>query len=199
MRLPEFKDEAQFRTEWIAPFLSKLGYILPTHVHGPHEQGKDFFFADHDKFGHLRFYSAQVKCGNIGAGNTETDELLNQVRRSFKVTLKYHKNAHLQRVSAVYILASGTISVAALEYIRDSCREEHYGENVFWIDGETLYNLDRHATYEDDRSLRLGGTGGGCIPVLRSHFCRVFEGFCQVAIAGSDFALMFCGSQRQSV
>jgi subtilisin family serine protease len=39
----------------------------------------------------------------------------------------------------------------------------------------------------------------GCIPVLRSHFCRVFEGFCQVAIAGSDFALMFCGSQRQSV
>jgi hypothetical protein len=41
--------------------------------------------------------------------------------------------------------------------------------------------------------------GGGCIPVLRSHFCRVFEGFCQVAIAGSDFALMFCGSQRQSV
>lgn len=71
MPLPLFENEAEFRIAWVAPFLSKMGYILPKHVHGPNEQGKDFYFAEHDRFGHLRFLAAQVKVGNIGAGSVE--------------------------------------------------------------------------------------------------------------------------------
>lgn len=154
MPMPEFKNEALFRTEWIAPFLSKLGYILPKHVHGTTEQGKDFYFAEHDKFGHLRFLAAQVKNGDIGAGSVELDQLLNQVRRCFAVTLKHHKGAENQRISAVYIMASGKISATGREYISDAMRQEHYGENVYYLDGETLYNLERHASYTEDRTTR---------------------------------------------
>tara|TARA_R110002049_G_scaffold215606_1_gene387042 strand:- start:1721 stop:2560 length:840 start_codon:yes stop_codon:yes gene_type:complete len=154
MSLPDFKNEAEFRTKWIAPFLAKLGYILPKHVHGTGEQGKDFYFAEHDKFGHLKFCAAQVKLGKVGAGDTELDNLLNQVRRSFAVTLKYHKGADRQRISSVYLMTNESISDRAREYISDWCRQEHYGENVFYLDGETLENLERHATYIDDKTKR---------------------------------------------
>jgi hypothetical protein len=30
--------EAEFRKQWIAPFLSKMGFILPKHVHGQDEE-----------------------------------------------------------------------------------------------------------------------------------------------------------------
>jgi Restriction endonuclease len=101
MPLPAFKDEAEFRTNWIAPFLSKLGYIQVSHIHGSGEQGKDFFFADYDRFEHRRFYAVQAKNGKIGAGGTELDGLLNQVQRSFTVKLRFHKDANEQHVSAV--------------------------------------------------------------------------------------------------
>ena len=154
MSLPEFKNEAEFRTEWIAPFLSKLGYILPTHNHGTGEQGKDFFFAEHDKFGHLRFNAAQVKLGNIGSGNSQLSDLLHQVRSCFDVTLNYHKGTVQQRISAVYIMTNGSISEEARRRISGYCEREHFGENVFYLDGETLDILERHATYIEDKTLR---------------------------------------------
>ena len=154
MSLPEFKNEAEFRTEWIAPFLSKLGYILPTHNHGTGEQGKDFFFAEHDKFGHLRFNAAQVKLGNIGSGNSQLSDLLHQVRSCFDVTLNYHKGTVQQRISAVYIMTNGSISEEARRRIYGYCEREHFGENVFYLDGETLDILERHATYIEDKTLR---------------------------------------------
>jgi hypothetical protein len=65
MPLPPFKNEADFREAWIAPFLSKLGFIRVTNVHGSEEQGKDFFFADFDRFEHRRFYAVQAKLNRI--------------------------------------------------------------------------------------------------------------------------------------
>ncbi|HAH49675.1 hypothetical protein [uncultured Gimesia sp.] len=154
MSLPEFKNEAEFRTEWIAPFLSKLGYILPTHNHGTGEQGKDFFFAEYDKFGHLRFNAAQVKLGNIGGGDSQLSELLHQVRSCFDVTLDYDKGTKQKRISAVYIMTNGSISHEAKRRISGYCEREHFGENVFYLDGDTLDNLERHATFTDDKKLR---------------------------------------------
>jgi hypothetical protein len=153
MPLPDFDSEKDFREKWIAPFLSKMGFILPKHVHGQDEQGKDFFFADHDRFGHLRIYSAQAKLGDIGTGS-ELTGLLDQIERSFEVTLKYHKGAHEQRIAAVYVMATGTISPQARERIWDRCRQRNFGENVYFMDGETLENLERHATFREDSELR---------------------------------------------
>jgi hypothetical protein len=153
MPLPEFGSEKEFRETWIAPFLSKMGFILPKHVHGQDEQGKDFFFADHDRFGHLRVYSAQAKLGDIGTGSDLTG-VMDQVERSFEVTLKYHKGSHDQRIAAVYLMANGSISPQARERISDRCRQRTFGENVYFLDGETLDNLERHVTYQQDSDLR---------------------------------------------
>ncbi len=154
MALPEFQNEAEFRDNWIAPFLAKLGYILIKNTHGTGEQGKDFFFADYDRFGFLRVWAAQVKVGNIGSGSTEIAELLDQVKRCFGVRLRFHKGAHAQRVAGVYVMTSGKISDTARERIHDWCVYEKFGENVFFVDGEQLDNKNRFATYESDTEKR---------------------------------------------
>jgi hypothetical protein len=150
----DFKDEAEFRVKWVAPFLNKLGYILVNHIHGTSEQGRDFFFADFDRFEHRRFYAAQVKIGSIGAGKAELDSLLNQVSRSFTVKLRFHKEADEKHVSAVYIMASGSISREAREYISDWCKRQHFGENVYYLDGDTLERLEKYAFQRIDSDLR---------------------------------------------
>lgn len=150
MALPEFQHEAEFRDDWIAPFLAKLGYILIKNTHGTGEQGKDFFFADYDRMGFLRVCAAQVKLGNIGSGPTEISQLLDQVKRCFGVRVRFHKGAHEQRVAAVYVMTNGKISETARERIHDWCVCEKFGENVFFVDGEQLDNKNRFATFESD-------------------------------------------------
>jgi hypothetical protein len=152
--LPQFSNEAEFRSKWIAPFLSKLGYVLVKQIHGQDEQGKDFFFADYDRMEHRRFYAVQAKVGNIGAAQRDIDALLNQVARCFTVKLRFHKDAHDRHVSSVYIMASGAISHQAREYISDWCDRNAFGENVFFLDGETLDRLDKYAFQRADRQLR---------------------------------------------
>jgi len=154
MPLPKFKNEAEFREKWIGPFLQKLGYVLVTHTHGAGEQGKDFIFADFDRFEHIRYYAVQAKVGSIRAGNIELDNLLNQVKRCFSVRIQGYKGADEQRVSSVYILASGKISDEARRYITGYCHSEHYGENVYYLDGDRLDHLKRFATYRDEHQRR---------------------------------------------
>ncbi len=154
MALPNFKSEQEFRDTWIAPFLAKLGFMNIKNTHGPGEQGKDFFFTDYDRFGHSRFYAAQVKLGNIGSGSREIGDLLDQVKRCFGVKLRFHKGVHEQRISAVYVMTTGTISSTAIERIHDWCGTENYGENVYFLDGEQLENKNRFADYESDQEKR---------------------------------------------
>ena len=156
MPLPEFTSETEFQEKWIKPFLSKLGYVLVNVAHGPGEQGKDFFFADFDRFEHRRFYAIQAKRGNIGVGQTELDRLLNQVKRSFMVKLRFHKEADEKHVSAVYIMASGSISREAREYISDWCHKQPFGENVYYLDGDNLERLDKYAFRRVDIDLSSG-------------------------------------------
>jgi len=154
MAIPHFASEADFRKKWIAPFLTKLGYVLVTHSHGSGEQGKDFFFADYDRFEHRRFYAVQVKLGDIGAGQTELDGLLNQISRCFTVRIRNYREADEKRISAVYVMASGSISMQAREYISDFCKAQPYGENVYFLDGDRLDHLNRFVDHHFDQQLR---------------------------------------------
>ncbi len=144
MPLPKFKNEADFRENWILPFLSKMGFAHVTLTHGPSEQGKDFIFADYDRFEHQRFYAVQAKHGNVGVGK-DLATLLEQVERCFTVKLRFHKVAHERRVSAVYLMTTGKFSREALEHISDWCGTKGFGENVYCLDGETLERLERQA------------------------------------------------------
>lgn len=151
MSLPDFKDEIEFRDKFIGPLLQKLGYVLVTHTHGANEHGKDFIFADFDKFEHIRYYAVQAKVGDIGTGTAALDKLLSQVKQCFTVKIRGYKGADEQRVSSVYILASGKISDQARTYITESCHNEHYGENVYFVDGDRLERLDQFQSYQDDQ------------------------------------------------
>ncbi|ADB19387.1 hypothetical protein Psta_4746 [Pirellula staleyi DSM 6068] len=154
MSLPQFRNEDEFRKLWIAPFLSKMGFILPKNTHGPDEQGKDFIFADYDRFGHLRFLAAQVKLGDITTTRNAVEPLLSQIKRCLTVTIKYHKEAENKKVSAVYVMASGRITSNAREHIADALRQEQYGENVYFLDGDQLFRQDRYSTYNEDKAIR---------------------------------------------
>ena len=154
MPLPTFQDEADFRSNFVGPFLTKLGFLMVTHTHGPGEQGKDFIFADYDRFESIRFYGAQVKIGDIGAGEIELDKLLNQIKRSFNVRIRYIKEAGERRVSSVYIITNGSISDQAREYITDTCHREHYGENVFYFDGRRLELMVKSLVYRSAQNYR---------------------------------------------
>lgn len=145
MTLPKFKNEAQFRKNWLTPFFRKLGFTLVRHNHGRGEQGKDFYFAEYDRFDHRRFLSAQIKLGNIGVSKGECSNLLDQVKRSFAVRLRVPREANDVRIAAVYIIASGTISPEARQYISDWCDRENFGENVYYLDSETLERLEKIA------------------------------------------------------
>jgi hypothetical protein len=154
MALPAFNDEAEFRQTWIKPFLTKLGFILVTHSHGTDEQGKDFFFADFDRFEHPRFYAVQEKNGDIRSGDSAIGALLGQVQAAFEVRIRHRKGADEQRVSAVYIMASGRISPQARERISEHCRAAPYGENVHYLDADRLESLEKFARFRTDQDLR---------------------------------------------
>jgi hypothetical protein len=102
----------------------------------------------------MRLYAIQAKKGDVGSGDIELDELLNQVKRAFRVRIRHRKESEERRVSAVYIFASGKISDRAREYISDYCRSEPFGENVYYLDGDRLERLERYALYFADREAR---------------------------------------------
>ena len=153
MAIPDFQNEKEFRDKWIGPFLSKLGFIVVKNIHGVNEQGKDFYFAEYDRFGHTRVYAAQVKLGNIKTGK-EISEILEQVKRCFQVPLRFNKTAHEQRIASVYVMTNGTISHTAKEQIHGWCNVEKMGENVFFLDGEQLDNKEKFANYQRDLEQR---------------------------------------------
>lgn len=151
MPLPQFKTEKDFREQFIAPFLAKRGLIHVNHTHGSGEQGKDFFFADRDAFENTRFYAVQAKIGDIGSGRKVIDDLINQVRRCFTVRLRFHnKDSHERGCCAVYIMTTGSISPEARKELTDWCRSEKFGDNVYFLDGETLSRLHDVTQHLDD-------------------------------------------------
>lgn len=154
MSLPTFKDENEFRQTWIKPFLRKIGCILVTHTHGPDEHGKDLIFADFDRFEHPRYCAVQAKKGDIGAGGIELLKLREQIQACFDVRVRDRKGAEDQRISAVYVMASGTISSAARTRLCGHFRSERYGENVYFLDGDRLETLNKFAAYRTDQDAR---------------------------------------------
>jgi hypothetical protein len=97
----------------------------------------------------------QSYLGDIGAGSRDMEALQNQVSRAFTVRLRFEKDAHEVGISAVYVMASGTISSQAKEYISEWCSRHNFGENAYYLDGETLDRLEKSASLQDDRQLRM--------------------------------------------
>jgi hypothetical protein len=148
---PTYTNEEDFRTRFIRPLLTRLGYLGVAELHGAHEFGKDFVFAEITPFGFLKYHAAVVKHqASINQGKS-VDDVLTQIRQAFNVKFRLSDSPATHGVSSVYVFNSGNITDNAKHQIRDDLNRERYGENVHIFDSERLQQLDLTASYRDQR------------------------------------------------
>jgi hypothetical protein len=149
-----YKDEAEFRENFVRPLLNRLGFHGVAEQHGTQEFGKDFVFSELHRLGGLRHYAAQVKHEErINQGRT-VDELLSQVRQAFARPFKRADSPRECHVSAVYVFNSGEITANAKDQLLSELGLERYGDNVHLLDGERLDSLNEWSTLQSDTTAR---------------------------------------------
>lgn len=158
----KYKDEAEFRKNFIRPLLTRLGFIAVAELHGTQEFGKDFVFSELTPFGFLRHYAAVVKhieSISQGGANEKCLEILSQVKQAFAVKFQLPENEAENRISTVIVFISGKMSENARKWIRSELDEDKYGRNVSFLDEERLYQLDMVSTFHQTEQLlpRLNG------------------------------------------
>ena len=150
----QFSNEASFRQDFVKPLLNKLGFFLVTDFHGRREFGKDFVFLELNRFGGIRHSAAQVKhIQTIGLGQA-IDDLMTQINQAFTHPFTLPDSQRDAYISSFYIFNSGRITIEAKDDLIQRFRREHYGENVYFLDGERLDSLNKWATFQNDRNLR---------------------------------------------
>jgi len=149
-----FKDEAEFRENFVKPLLNRLGFYGVSEQHGTQEFGKDFVFSELHRLGGTRHYAAQVKHeASINQG-ASVDGLLSQVRQAFAKPFKRADSPRECHVSAVYVFNSGEITANARDQLLSELGLERYGDNVHFLDGERLDALNEWATLQTDANAR---------------------------------------------
>jgi hypothetical protein len=149
-----FSSEAQFRDDFVKPFLNRLGFYGVEQQHGSTEFGKDFVFSELHRLGGMRHYAAQVKHeGKIHQG-VLVDSLLSQVKQCFTVPFTRTDSPRPCHVSSAYVFNSGEITDNAKTQILGALMAEHFGDNVHFLDGDRLEALAEGAALANDRDAR---------------------------------------------
>jgi hypothetical protein len=129
-------------------------------LHGQHEFGKDFVFAELTPFGFMKYHAAVVKHEEkVGQSNSKLVEgILSQIRQAFTKDFYLPESAVKQRVSSVCLFNSGKISDNAKEVFRTDFKDR-FGDNVHIFDGERLNQLDLTSSFQAGQSFlpRLQG------------------------------------------
>ena len=149
-----FTSEEQFRDEFIRPFLNRLGFLSVAELHGSQEFGKDFVFAEVDRFGQMRYYGCQAKHERSIRQGAMVDGLLSQIRQMFEISFALPNSAMVHHISAVYVFNDGEITANAQTQIRGLLRREHYGDNAHFLDGQRLEDSSQWARYQEYRDIR---------------------------------------------
>jgi len=215
MLFDRFSDEADFRSTFVRPLLTRMGFIAVAEQHGQQEFGKDFVFSELTPFGFVRHYAAVVK-HERKINQTATvlcNTLLAQVRQAFSVEFQLPDAEPAHRVSSVVVFNSGSITDNARLWIRAELDEERYGRNVHVLDGERLFQLDLGTSFRQGEQLlpRLEGIKSDIFlngkvwanilenlpsfPEARGQFTSALEGFLAAPfltdhIAVSDVAIL---------
>ena len=161
MLFERFKDESAFRSEFLRPLLTRMGFISVAELHGTQEFGKDFVFSDLTPFGFIRHHAAVVKHERVirQSMGVLCDTVLAQVRQAFSVTFCLPDSAAVHRVSSVFVFHSGEITENARRWLRSDLDEERYGRNVHLLDSARLAQLDLTTSFRQGEFLipRLQG------------------------------------------
>lgn len=106
-----YKNEEEFRKEFIRPLLTRLGFVAVAELHGSQEFGKDFVFSELTPFGFLRHYAAVVKhIKSINQDGLKCQEILSQVKQAFSVKFQLPDNEAEHKISNVVVFNSGKIT-----------------------------------------------------------------------------------------
>jgi len=161
MLFDRYANEAEFRSAFVRPLLTRLGFISVAELHGTQEFGKDFVFSELTPFGFLRHYAAVVKHEEAIRQSSRVlcDTILAQVRQAFSISFRLPDSDGEHRIGSVVVFNSGKISENARVWLRSELSEERYGRNVHLLDGERLFQLDLTATFRQGEELlpRLQG------------------------------------------
>ena len=144
-----YKNESDFRTSFVRPLLTRLGFVSVAELHGQQEYGKDFVFSEITPFGFLRHYGAVVKHKKsiTQSSRSVCDEILAQVRQAFAISFRLPDTEAEHPIASVVVFTSGRISDNARIWLRSELSEERYGRNVHILDGERLFQLDLSSTF----------------------------------------------------
>lgn len=161
MLFDQYLDEASFRSNFVRPLLTKMGFLAIAELDGSQEFGKDFVFAELTPFGFLRHYGVVVKHEKAirQTSGKLCQTILNQVRQAFSVSFRLPDSSQESRVSSVIVMNSGSITPNAVTWLRSELSKERYGENVHLFDGERLSQLDQLVAFQQRQMLvpRLTG------------------------------------------
>lgn len=157
----KYKNEEDFRKNFVRPLLTRLGFISVAELHGQQEYGKDFVFSELTPFGFLRNYAAVVKHEEKinQTSHSVCNEILAQIRQAFSVKFRLPDNETEQRIASVIVFNSGIITDNARNWLRSELNEERYGRNAHIFDGERLFQLDMSSSFHQSDQLipRLHG------------------------------------------
>src|SRR5690242_4730775 len=143
-----FKNEDEFREQFIRPLLNRLGFFAVKSLHGTQEFGKDFVFSEVTRLGIVKHYAAQVKHHKSIKSGAIIDTLMSQINQSFANTFTLAESAEEMHVSAVYVFNSGKITDNAKTDLRARLTKLNYGVNVHFFDGEKLESLNNRLEFE---------------------------------------------------
>jgi hypothetical protein len=150
MLFEKYSNEASFRSDFVRPLLTKMGFLAIAELDGSQEFGKDFVFSELTPFGFFRHYGVVVKHEKAirqTSGNL-CQTVLSQVRQAFSVSFRLPDSSNESHISSVLVLNSGVITPNARTWLRSELVRERYGDNVYIFDGERLSQLDLQVAFQ---------------------------------------------------
>ena len=115
------KDEVGWTKDVLIPHLRRLGFTRVDFVHGTLEAGRDVVFADHDRFGLLKYYGAQVKDGDLGdRAGSRMSEVIDQLKNAWNTAYEDPSTGTRHRLAGVYLIVNGKVTEAARKTLREN-------------------------------------------------------------------------------
>jgi len=137
-------NESYFSQDFLLPLLRKLGFDDVHYNHGRKEYGKDFVFAEINKFEFEVYYGVQVKKGDLrGSVNSQIDEIIGQIEDAFSMPFYTLNSKEPKFISTFVVAISGKYSENAKEKIIRKI-SNRYGKirgSIFFLDKEKLIEL----------------------------------------------------------
>src|SRR5690349_18755290 len=96
MLFSKYTSEASFRSIFVRPLLTKMGFLAVAELDGYQEFGKDFVFSELTPFGFFRHYGVVVKHEKaIRQPSGVCQTVLAQVKQAFSVPFHLPDSSHV--------------------------------------------------------------------------------------------------------